>query len=114
MNSKVNSNTSFGSTVIPYDKTLVRKYSKTINNYFSKTIAFPKNMSSQQIANKLNFDEVGVVLEKNGIRYVGKDGGIGGADTFLGKILKKINPNAKHVEDVKPVKFNDITIDMDI
>ena len=114
MINQVNSGTTFGSTIIPYDDTLIHKYSNSINQYFRRTLEFPKDMEVQKIADRLDFDQVGIVLEKNGVRYIGKDGGVGGADTFLGKIIKKVNPNAKHIDDVKPIEYTGEVIDLNI
>ncbi len=113
MISNVN-NPSFGSTIIHYDKTPLNKYVKPLNKYFE--VKGFKLMKPQQAADKLDFSKAAVMFDKkNGnMIIVGKNGGAGGTDTIIGKILKEINPNAKYIDDVEPLKVDGPVIDLDI
>ena len=113
MNNVNNSTPSFGSTRFPATDINFKKSLQKLNEYF-EVKGFGNNKTSQEIADYIDFDKAGYVLEGDEIRVVGKDGGPGGADTFIGRIMKEIIPEAKYVDDVKPVKVDGPVIDLNI
>ncbi len=113
MTINMNNNLSFGSTRIPYNKVPIMKYLEPLNKYFEV-----KNfdlMKPQEAADKLDsFSKAAAMFDDKGMIIVGKDGGPGGADTFIGKILQKVSPDVKYVDDIKPVKSDGPVIDLNI
>lgn len=108
----VNNNPSFGSTRIPYKDVPVAKYLEPLNKYFE--VKGFELMKPQQAADKLDFSKAAAMLDKDAMIIVGKDGGPGGADTFIGRLLKEIDPDVKYVDDVKPVKIDGPVIDLTV
>ena len=113
MNNVNYSTPSFGSTRLPIDNTDLRKYLKPLNEYF-EVKGFCGNKAAQEYADQIDFGQTAFVMGKKEAMFVGKDGGDGGADQFIFRILKKINPEAKYVDDVKPVKVDGPVIDLEI
>ncbi len=113
INSVNYSTPSFGSTRLPFDDTDMRKYLKVLNEYF-EVKGFWRSKTAQECADQIDFGKAAFVNDGKEIMVVGKDGGPGGADTFIYKILKKVNPEAKYVDDVKPVKVDGPVIDLNI
>lgn len=113
MNNVNYSTPSFGSTRFPKTDINFNKSLQKLNEYF-EVKGFSNNKTSQEIADCIDFDKAGFDFDGDEIRVVGKDGGPGGADTFIGRILKEIIPEAKYVDDVKPIKIDGPVIDLDI
>ncbi len=112
MVNSVNNSPSFGSTRIPYNNVLVHKYLEPLNKYFDiKDIG---HMKPQEAADKIDFNQAAIIFDKDAMIVVGKDGGPGGADTFIGRILKKVSPDVEYIDDIKPVKSNGEVIDLNI
>lgn len=113
MNSVNYSTPSFGSTRFPTNDVNFKKSLTKLNEFF-EVKSFWNNKTSQEIADSIDFDKAGYILDGDEIRVIGKDGGPGGADTFIGRIMKEIIPEAKYVDDVKPVKVEGPVIDLNI
>ena len=113
MNGVNYSTPSFGSTRFPATDANAKKALDKLNQYF-EIKGFWQNRTSQEIADRLDFNKAGFVIGDKEVRVIGKDGGPGGADTFIGKIIKEVIPEAKYVDDVKPIKVDGPTIDLDI
>lgn len=116
-----NSQPSFGSTLIKNAGKLPvhsNKYVDVVEQYFSisKTgMLVPKGFDNpQKVANKIDFSTYAIAVKDGNIKIIGKDGGDGGADTFIGKILKKAFPNddIEYIDDIAPVKVDGPVIDM--
>lgn len=116
-----NSQPSFGSTLLKLtpDTPIVNKYLNTVSQYFElKGFAGDKLIMKPQLAaDQIDFSQAAVIPKGNGsMLIVGKDGGPGGADTFIGRILKETFPNDKaivYTDDIAPVKLEGPVIDMD-
>jgi len=111
MNSVNSSNLSFGSTKLPrfcnHDK-IVKKL-----NEFAEVIHLDNtSKTSQEIADSLNFGQVAYVFDGKSFRIVGKDGGQRGVDTYVGKQIKEIIPDATYVDDVKPLDKPKLNLDI--
>ncbi|MBQ8167894.1 hypothetical protein IJZ97_00545 [bacterium] len=113
MINNLNSTPSFGSTRLPYDNTLVHKYLEPLNRYF-EVKDFPGEKLAQKVADKIDFNQAGWTNLEKEVMVVGKDGGDGGADRFIYRLLKKVNPEAKYIDDVKPVQVDGPVIDLEI
>lgn len=111
MINNVNSTPSFGSTRIPLNK--LEPAAKELNNYFTVK-GYISKATPQELADKIDFNQavVNLDLDKTEAVFVGKDGGLGGADTFIGRVLKKIIPEAKFKDDIKPVEIDGPAIDL--
>lgn len=112
MVNKVNNCPSFGSTRIPYNNVPVHKYLEPLNKYFE--VKEFNLMKPQEAADKLDFGKAAAMFDKDGMIIVGKDGGPGGADTFIGRLLKKVSPDVEYIDDVKPVEIDGPVIDLNI
>lgn len=112
MINSVNSCPSFGSTRIPYNNVLVHKYLEPLNQYFE--VKEFNLMKPQEAADKIDFGKAAIMFDKDAMVVVGKDGGPGGADTFIGRILKQVSPDVEYIDDVKPVKVDGPVIDLNI
>ena len=84
---------SFGSTRLPIDDTDLRKYLKPLNDYF-EVKGFMGNKTAQEYADQIDFGKAAFVITEKEAMIVGKDGGEGGADRFIYKILKKNQPRS--------------------
>ncbi len=111
MINNVNSTPSFGSTRIPLNK--FDEATKELNKYFTIK-GYISKATPQELADKIDFNQAVVNLSSNKSEavFIGKDGGLGGADTFIGRVLKKIIPEAKFTDDVKPVEIDGPVIDL--
>ncbi|MBQ8669523.1 hypothetical protein IJ472_07060 [bacterium] len=116
-----NSQPSFGSTLIKgAAKTPVfnNKYTNVIDEYFtlSKTMfsGGANFHEPQKMADAIDFSTYGFATDGTDLRFVGKDGGPGGADTFIGRILKQAFPNdpIEYIDDVAPIHVDGPVIDM--
>ena len=116
-----NSQPSFGSTLIRGAAKMPafnNKYTNVIDQYF----ALSKTMFSgganfkepQKMADVIDFSTYGFATDGTDLRFVGKDGGPGGADTFIGRILKQAFPNddIEYIDDIAPIKLEGPVIDM--
>ena len=63
---------------------------------------------------KIDFSKFNWTYHDDVLMFVGKDGGPGGADTFIGRILKQTFPNdpIEFVDDIAPVHVDGPVIDM--
>ena len=113
-----NSTQSFGSTRLNLAKnTPITKITETLQPFFelkgfghTANDSFVKN--PQAFADKITGTQVAIVPSKNGFVIIGKDGGAGGADTFIGKVLKeKFGDAANFTDDIAPSKFEGEIID---
>ena len=113
-----NSQPSFGSTkVYNIGKMTISELVGPVEKYFEVKPVWHKLggvNTSQDLADKIDFSQATFVLENGAARFVGKDGGPGGADTFIGRILKEAFPNNKveYIDDVAPIKVDGPVIDM--
>lgn len=112
MINNVKSCPNFGSTRIPYKDVPVAKYLEPLNKYFE--VKGFNLMKPQEAADRLDFGKAAAMMDKDAMIIVGKDGGPGGADTFIGRLLKKIDPDVKYIDDVKPVEIDGQVIDLNI
>ena len=75
-----------------------------------------KSPQATYLADQIDFSQAAVIPKGNDtLLIVGKDGGVGGADTFIGRILKETFPNDKaivYTDDIAPVKVEGEVIDM--
>lgn len=108
----VNNCPSFGSTRIPYKEVPISKYLEPLNKYFE--VKGFNLMKPQEAADKLDFGKAACMCDKDAMVIVGKDGGQGGADTFIGRLLKKIDPDVEYIDDVKPVEIDGPSFDLTI
>ena len=102
---------SFGSTKILFSKAekalslneCTLKYISELrrNSYYAK--CHLGNISPQKLADRIKSDQVGIITSPEGMVFVGKTGGPQGHDSIIHKIIKQINPEAKFVDDVKPL-----------
>ena len=115
-----NSQPSFGSTMLKLtpDTPVMNKYLDKISQYFElKGFAGDKLIMKPQLAaDQIDFSQAAVIPKGNDtLLIVGKDGGDGGADTFIARILKETFPNDKaivYTDDIAPVKVDGPVIDM--
>lgn len=114
-----NSQPSFGSTLLKLtpDTPICNKYLNKVNQYFElKGFAGDKLLLKPQLAaDKIDFSQAAVIPNGSDLLIVGKDGGPGGADTFIGRILKEAFPNDKaivYTDDIAPVKVEGPVIDL--
>ena len=124
MQMQVNNTTStqnFGSTRINLKKLDPKKpiteITDTLNKYFeikglgNANDVFTKN--PQKITNEIDFSQAAVTLDKGDMVIIGKDGGMGGADNFIGRIMKeKFGDAVTFTEDIAPIKLDGPVIDM--
>lgn len=114
-----NSQPSFGSTLLKLspDTPLSNKYLDKVSQYFElKGFLGDKYfLKPQLLADRIDFSQAAVSISKNNeMLIVGKDGGKGGADTFIGRILKKSFPNdecIKYTDDIAPVNVDGPVVD---
>lgn len=102
---------SFGSTKILFSKAekalslneCTLKYINGLrqNSYYAK--CYFGEIEPQKLANRIKADQVGVLTTPEGMVFVGKTGGANGHDSIIHKIIKQINPDAKYVDDIKPL-----------
>ena len=122
MINKINFTPSFASTKIKLQKdeeplhVVDRKFLSHVNKYFTLAdMNFDKSITSQKLADKIDYDQYIVHYKNGALTIVGKDGGEGGADTFIGKILTKLYPDrAIFTDDVKPLEYKENAVDLDI
>lgn len=114
-----NSQPSFGSTRILNAGKLSanNKYVKKINEYFMPPKYNEQGgdfFKPQTLADKIDFSKFNWTYHDDVLMFVGKDGGPGGADTFIGRILKQTFPNdpIEFVDDIAPVHVDGPVIDM--
>ena len=115
-----NSQPSFGSTLLKLtpDTPLCNKYLNKVSEYFElKGFGGDKLVMKPQLAaDQIDFSQAAVIPKGNdSMLIVGKDGGPGGADTFIGRILKEAFPNDKaivYTDDIAPVKVEGPVIDL--
>lgn len=122
MINKINFAPSFASTRINFDKqdkdglchVVIPKYLDPVNDYFEVKSVQNKFSKPQELADEIELNQAAVYMDKDGFTIVGKDGGEGGADTFIGKILTKLFPdNAVFKDDIKPLEDKGEAIDLD-
>lgn len=115
-----NSSPSFGSTKIflAKDTPVVNKFTNKVAEYFElKGFMGPKYSNNHQlVADQLDFSQAAILPSKDGLIFIGKDGGQGGADNFIAKLLKDAFPNEKieHTENIAPVKLDGPVIDLNV
>ena len=115
-----NSQPSFGSTLLKLtpDTPLCNKYLNKVSEYFElKGFGGDHYILKPQLAaDQIDFSQAAVIPKGNdSMLIVGKDGGPGGADTFIGRILKETFPNDKaivYTDDIAPVKVEGPVIDL--
>lgn len=114
-----NSAPSFGSTKLIMPKNAdFGKALKNVGDYFElKGFAGEKYILKPQLAaDQIDFSQAAIIptgKAKGEFLFVGKDGGEGGADTFIGRILAKAFPNqTTFVDDIAPIKLEGPYIDM--
>ena len=102
---------SFGSTKILFSKAekklpLNECTLKYINELRKKSY-YPKcylgDISPQRLADRIKPEHVGIITSSEGMVFVGKTGGPKGHDSIINKIIKNIKPDAKYVDDIKPL-----------
>ena len=102
---------SFGSTKILFSKAekalplneCTLKYLNELrkNSYYPK--CYLGEISPQKLADRIKPEHVGILTSSEGMVFVGKTGGAKGHDSIIHKIIKQINPDAKYVDDIKPL-----------
>ena len=103
----INSTQSFGSTWIPNNKLF--DAADRLGKYVEiKGFVYSKSTKPQLLANSIDLGEVGVIAntKTKGYTLVGKNGGEGGFDTFIGNILRRAIPEAKYTPDIRPLKID--------
>lgn len=110
MINNVGATPSFGSTRLPIDSTDVFKYLKPLNQYF-EVKGFAGNKAAQEYADQIDFGKAAFVMGDKEAMVIGKDDS---ADKFIFRLLKKINPEAKYVDDIKPIKTDTPIIDLEV
>lgn len=109
-----NSQPSFGSTIIklkPDDFLFENKYMLKVAEHFNmKGLMASTNkyyMKPQLMADQIELSQAAVSFNSNNeLLIVGKSGGKGGEDTFIGKLLKESFPNddcVKFTDDIAPL-----------
>lgn len=117
MINNINQSPSFGSTSIPLKmvKNINNEYSAKVSEYFTVKGFSEINgcKESQYYADQLKGNSVAYITDfKNKIvKFVGFDDS---SDNFIGRILKKICPEAEHVTDVKPIDESKIRMSIDL
>ncbi len=115
-----NSSPSFGSTKVflSGDTPVINKFTNKVSEYFELKGYAGKNFSEnhQLVADQIDFSQAAILPSKDGLVFIGKDGGEGGADKFIARLLKEAFPNAKieHTENIAPIKLDGPTIDLNI
>ena len=102
---------SFGSTKILFSKAekalplneCTLKYLNELrkNSYYPK--CYFGDIKPQRLADRIKSEHVGVITSPEGMVFVGKTGGPNGHDSNIHNIIKQINPDAKYVDDIKPL-----------
>ena len=122
MINKINFAPSFASTKIKLQpeeddmRVLDKKFLAPVNKYFTLAdMRFEKSITSQELADRIDYNQYIIHYKNGALTIVGKDGGEGGADTFIGKLLTKMYPDrAIFTDDVKPSEHKEEAIDLDI
>ena len=121
MINKVNFTPSFASTKIRLNNDeaslymVDKKFLSHVNKYFSLSEIIGGDITPQRMADRIDFDEYIVNVDDGIMTIVGKDGGKGGADTFIGRILTNLYPDrAVFTDDVKPSKLSGEPIELDL
>lgn len=122
MINKVDSTPSFGSTRIVLSKLeremplneIDKKFIAPIRRYFTLAdINLNNDANFQKMADEIDFDKFSIHYKDGVMTFIGKDGGNGGADTFIGKTLKKLFPDrVKFTDDIKPVEVDGPTFEL--
>lgn len=102
---------SFTSTFIPTKNNTrkVTEYLEPLNNYFEcKGFSFK---TTKDAIDKINLGQAAIDIKNGGMVVVGKDKS---ADTFINRVLKKVDPNVKFTDDVPEVKIEGEAIDLTI
>lgn len=125
MQMQVNNTTqtqNFGSTRLAANKIKnmpLNKILDPLNDYFElkgfwhgNDDKFIKN--PQKFADRINFSQAAITHSADGdIVVIGKDGGVGGADTFIGRIMKeKFGDAVTFTDDIAPIKVEGPVWDM--
>ena len=118
---KNNTCPSFGSTTISLtpNTPVSNKYLDKVSRYFDlKGFQGDKFFENPQLAaDKIDFSQAAIVTKGNNMLIVGKDGGDGGADNFIGRILKQSFPNDKNIkfiDDIAPIELDEPLIDLTV
>ena len=115
-----NSQPSFGSTLLKLtpDTPVANKYLNKVHEFFELKgfVGDSYVLKPQLAADQIDFSQAAVIPKGNdSMLIVGKDGGLGGADTFIGRILKETFPNDKaivYTDDIAPIKHEGPVIDL--
>jgi len=106
MNTNYN-NVNFSSTHVPAKSAF--KAIDTIAPYFE--LKGINTNSLNRTRKSLNGSQAGISLEKDGLKFVGKDRE---ADSFISRMLKKNNIESNYVQDTPETKFEGDIIDFNI
>lgn len=107
---QTNSQPNFTSSIIPY------KSQKSLNDYVSKLNKYFDvkgfgNESPKALREKIDYSQAAIGFSKDGLVVVGKDNS---ADNFIGRILKKVDPDVKFIDDAPIEESNGPVIDLTI
>lgn len=111
MINNVNYSPNFGSTIISLknNNKPVSYYTKPLEKYFD-LVKICSTAEPQSISNKLKYhSQAALVLRPNEMVAIGKNNQ---TDSFIWKILKKIDPTVKFTDDIKPIDVDPPKIDI--
>lgn len=107
-NNTSNPRVNFTSTLVPYSNKPFAKIVDSVSDCFQ--LRGYGNLNAKGIRDKIHLGQAGIGLDKEGLLFVGKDRE---ADEFIARQLKKVEPDAKYVQDTPETVFDGPVIDLD-